>query len=297
MPDDNQDTTPPAEESAQLAAVPEPAQAQDEALFTPMGPDASLLDVIDNVCRQVQARRGKPCTFVAIPRVLALRASAERAEVCKKTMLEQHWQALLDGNIKAMLLALPHEGRSIPVIALEMPAPMVAGWSYALPRYVEAEGFEEHHEYTGVPFSRLLWDKGEGSRIPELCRKVLHYCLPLINRKPAEAFQMVTAQAREARPLVTGPQGELQHLPEDPEVAIKAFLAGMDERREAIDKELATKGMIGLEFSGDLPPDLLAVMKAAFAERHNALAEFGPHPAKPGWFALVATPMGLATGE
>jgi hypothetical protein len=289
MTDDTDNQPIPAPESAQPAA--------DDALFTPLPPDASILDVIDNVCRQVQARRGKPCTFVAIPRILALRASAERAEACKKTMLEQHWQALLDGRIKAMLLALSHEGRSLPVVAMEMPAPMVAGWSYALPRYVEAEGFEEHPEYAGVPFSRLLWDKGEAGRIPELCRKALNYCLPLINRKPAEAFQMVQAQARDARPLVMADQGELQQLPDEPEVAIKAFLDGMEERREMIQKALDRDGMFGMEFNGDLPPDVLAAMKAAFAERHNALAEFGPHPVKRGWFALVATPMGLATGE
>jgi hypothetical protein len=289
MTDDTDNQPMPAPESAQHAA--------DDALCTPLPPDANILDVIDNVCRQVQARRGKPCTFVAIPRILALRASAERAEACKKTMLEQHWQALLDGRITAMLLALPHEGRSLPVVAMEMPAPMVAGWSYALPRYVEAEGFEEHPEYAGVPFSRLLWDKGEAARIPELCRKVLNYCLPLINRKPAEAFQMVQAQAAAARPLDHAGAGELQQLPDEPEVAIKAFLDGMEERREMIQKALDRDGMFGMEFNCEIEPDLLAAMKAAFAERHNALAEFGPHPAKPGWFALVATPMGLATGE
>lgn len=276
-----------------------PADSQPEA-FAPLPGDTPILEVIANVRRQCRAKHGKPAAFVAIPRKLAVAVAGDRATEVRKVILDAHLESLLDGRITVMLLALPADepdGDPLPVIAMDMPTPMVAAWTHKLPRWVAAEGFEEHPDYAAVPFSRYLWDKGEAVRIPEMCAKLLNYCLDIAKRRPANAFQVVYHQHENARPLKMPHAGDAERLPEDPELAWAAIEAGLDERAGHIRQELDRAGMFGVEFEGDVGDDMAAKLKAAFADKFKALAEYGPHPVKAGWFALVATPMGLATGE
>lgn len=271
----------------------------EQPAFAPLPPDTPILAVIADVQAQCLAKYGKPASFIALPRQLALAVAGDRAAQAQKVMHEQNMECLLDGRLKAVLLALPAaEGRpALPVVALDMPAPMVAAWTHVLPRYVENEGFEEHPEYAAVPFSRTLWDAQEFKRIPELCSKILNYCVDIINRKPAAAFQMVIHQAANARPLTMPKAAEAESLPSDPAIAWAAIEAGIDERAAEIKAALAKDGMFGIEFDGDLNDDLKAKLKGAFAAKFAALAEYGPHPFKQGWFSLVATPFGLEVAQ
>jgi hypothetical protein len=278
--------------------TPPPAEASPPA-FTPLPPDTPILAAIADVQAQCLAKWGKPASFIAVPRQLALAVAGDRAAQSQKNIHESHMECLLDGRLKAVLLVLPgaEGGPAVPVIALEMPAPMVAGWTHVLPRYVEAQGLEEHPDYAAVPFSRQLWDSGQGEDIPALCAKLLAYCVDLINRKPAAAYQMVIHQAANARPLVMPKAAEVEDLPADPAIAWAAIESGLDERAEAIKAALAKTGVFGMEFNGDLEDDIKAKLKAAFAERFGCLADYGPHPLKSGWYCLIATPFSVVTGE
>jgi hypothetical protein len=97
-------------------------------------------------------------------------------------------------------------------------------------------------------------------------------------------------QWQNARPLQGEGQGHAEMLPEDPALAWAAIEAGLEEHGDMIRQELSRKGAYGMEFDGELDPDLVSKFQDAFASRFHALAEYGPHPMKPGWFALVATP-------
>lgn len=266
--------------------------------FAPLPGDTPMLEVLATMARQLRAKTGKPPSFLAIPRKLALTVAGERAAQ-KRTMLEDGFmRACLDGRLPSILLALPVEpdGPAVPVVALDMPAPLAAAWNWPVPRFAANEGFEEHPVYAACPFSRYLWDKGEGGRIPALTKKLLNWCVSRIQTQAAPVHQPVIGQEAQARPLMM-PDAEAEMLPDDPAVAIAAIEAGLEERREDIRKALDISGMYGMEFNGELPEPILDGLKAAFSAKFQALAEYGPHPAKPGWFALVATPMGLTTGE
>lgn len=280
------DTTP------DTPAIPEP-----EA-FAPLPGDTPMLEVLATLARQLRAKTGKPPSFMAIPRKLALTVAGERAAQ-KQTMLEDGFmRACLDGRLPSILLALPVEpdGPAVPIVALDMPAPLAAAWNWPVPRFARNEGFEEHPVYAACPFSRHLWDIGEGRLIPQLTKKLLNWCVARIQTQAASVHQPVIGQERQARPLMM-PDARAEMLPDDPAVAIAAIEAGLEERREEIRKALDIAGMYGMEFNGELPEPILMGLKYAFSAKFQALAEYGPHPAKPGWFALVATPMGLTTGE
>ena len=270
----------------------------DTDAYSPLPPDAPLLTVLAKLAAQLRAKTGKGPAFCAIPRKLALRLAGERA-AAKQTILDEGFQtACLDARVPTLLLALPVEegGPAVPVVAIDMPAPLAAAWTRPLPRFAAREGFEEHPVYAACPFSRQLWDAGEGVRIPQLCRKVLQFCHVHAQSQAAPAFLPVMEQWQNARPLQGEGQGHAEMLPQDPAIAWAAIEAGLDEHVAMIRAELSRKGAYGMEFDGELAPDLVSKLKAAFAERFRALAEYGPHPYKPGWFALVATPMGLETG-
>lgn len=261
--------------------------------FAPLPPETPLLAVLAAMNRQCLAKTGRPAGFMAIPRKLALPLAGERAEQ-KQTIVEDDFaRACLDGRIPALLLAVPVEpdGPAIPVIAIDMPSPLAAAWTTKLPRFAANEGFEEHPVYAGCPFSRLLWDKDEGARIPQLTRKILAYCHDIAKRKPAHAFQPVMGQFERTRPLVMAAQEAPEALPDDPALAWATIELGLEEHASQIEAELAKRAAYGMEFDGELAPEIVAKFQAAFAERFKALAEYGPHPYKPKWFALVATPM------
>lgn len=267
-------------------------------VFAPLPPETPLLQVLASMARQCRAKHGKPASFMAIPRKLALPLAGERAQE-KQTIIEDGFaRACLDGRITALLLALPVEpdGQAIPVIAIDMPSPLAAAWTRPLPRFAANEGFEEHPVYAACPFSRLLWDKGEGARIPQLTKKILAFCHDHAQRQPAPVFQPVMGQFERARPLAMPERPEPEALPDDPALAWATIEAGLEEHAAAINAELAKRGAYGIEFDGPLSEEIVGKFQAAFAERFKALAEYGPHPYKPGWFALVATPMGLETG-
>lgn len=266
--------------------------------FHPLPPETPLLEVLANMARQCRAKHGKPATFMAIPRKLALPLAGERAEQMNTIIEDGFARACLDGRIPALLLAVPVEpdGPAIPIIAIDMPSPLAAAWTRQLPRFAEAEGFEAHPVYAACPFSRLLWDKGDGARIPGLTRRILAFCHDYAKHKPAPVFQPVMGQFDRARPLMMADQAEPEALPDDPALAWATIELGLEEHGSQIAAELAKKGAYGMEFDGELDPDIIAKFQAAFAERFKALAEYGPHPYKPGWFALVATPMALETG-
>lgn len=279
MPDD--DTTPPD------------TQPDPEA-FAPLPPDTPLLTVLGTLARHIKAKTGKPASFMAIPRKLALPLAGERA-AAKQTVLEEDFmRACLDARLPAMLLAVPVEpdGPAIPVVAIDMPAPLAAAWNWPVPRFAHNEGFEEHPVYAACPFSRTMWDRGDGRDIPALCRRLLDWCKAHAETRPAPVFQPVWGQAAAARPLV-GQSQDAERLPDDPALAWPAIEAGLEAHAEAIRKELATKGIYGMEFDGELPEDIVSNFKSAFVDKFSALAEYGPHPLRPGWFALVATPMTL----
>jgi hypothetical protein len=250
------------------------------------------------MARQCRAKHGKPATFMAIPRKLALPLAGERAEQMNTIIEDGFARACLDGRIQSLLLAVPVEpdGPAIPVIAIDMPSPLAAAWTRTLPRFAEREGFEEHPVYAACPFSRLLWDKGDGARLPGLTRRILVFCHDYAMHKPAPVFQPVIGQFDRARPLAMSAQAEPEALPDDPAIAWATIEAGLDAHSSQITAELAKRGAFGMEFDGELAPEIVIKFQAAFAERFKALAEYGPHPYKPGWFALVATPMGLETG-
>ena len=279
--------------------MPDTPDTQPAEEFYPLPPDTSLLDVLAAMARQCRAKHGKPAAFMAIPRKLALPLAGERAEA-KQTIVEDDFaRACLDGRIPALLMAVPVEpdGPAIPVIAIDMPSPLAAAWTRPLPRYAANEGFEEHPVYAACPFSRLLWDKGEGARIPQLTRRILAFCHEHAKRHPAPVFQAVMGQHDRARPLVMAAQSEPEALPDDPALAWATIEAGLEEHAGLIQAELAKKGVYGMEFDGELSPEIIAKFQAAFAERFKALAEYGPHPYKPGYFVLAATPMGLEIGQ
>lgn len=274
-----------------------PALPEPEA-FAPLPGDTPMLQVLATLARQIRAKTGKPPSFMAIPRKLALTVAGERAAE-KQTMLEDAFmRACLNGRLPAVLLALPVEpdGPAVPIVALEMPVPLAAAWHWPVPRFAVNEGFEEHPVYAACPFSRELWDKGEGMRIPQLTKKVLDWCVSRIQTQAAPVHQPVIGQERQARPLMA-PEMQAEMLPEEIDAAQQAVSICMDERQVEIRKALNVAGMYGIEFDGQLPEPLIECLKKAFAERFQALAEYGPHPLKKGWFAMVATPMGLATGE
>jgi len=269
--------------------------ATPEEVFTPLPPETPLLEVLATMARQCLAKHGKPATFMAIPRKLALRLAGERAEQ-KLTMVEDDFaRACLDGRIPALLLAVPVEpdGPVIPVIAIDMPSPLAAAWTRQLPRFAANEGFEEHPVYAACPFSRLLWDKGEGDRLPGLTRRILYFCHDHAMHKAAPVFQPLWGQDAAARPLMMPAQAEPETLPDDPALVWAAIEAGLEEHGSQIEAELAKRGAYGMEFDGELDPEIVGKFQAAFAERFKALTEYGPHPYKPGCFALVATPMGV----
>jgi hypothetical protein len=269
-----------------------------EEVFHPLPPETPLLQVLAYMNRQCQAKTGKPAAFFAIPRKLALPLAGERAEA-KFTIVEDDFaRACLDGRISALLLALPVEpdGPAIPVIAIDMPSPLAAAWTRPLPRFAAREGFEEHPVYAACPFSRLLWDKGDGARIPQLTRRILAFCHDHAQRQPAPVFQAVIGQHERARPLVMAAQEAPEALPDDPALAWATIEEGLEAHAGLIQAELAKKGVYGMEFDGELSPEIVAKFQAAFAERFKALAEYGPHPYKPGYFVLAATPMGLEAG-
>lgn len=279
--------------------MPDTDNTQPEAeVFAPLPPETPLLEVLAYMNRQCRAKTGKPAAFFAIPRKLALPLAGERAEA-KQTIVEDDFaRACLDGRIPVLLLALPVEpdGPAIPVIAIEMASPLAAAWTWPLPRFAAREGFEEHPVYAACPFSRLLWDKGEGARIPQLTRKILAFCHDHAQRQAAPVFQAVMGQHERARPLIMAAQEAPEALPDDPALAWATIEEGLEAHGGLIQAELAKRGVYGMEFDGELAPEIVGKFKAAFAERFRALAEYGPHPYKPGWFALVATPMGLETG-
>jgi hypothetical protein len=261
--------------------------------FHPLPPDTSLLEVLAYMARQCRAKTGKPAAFMAIPRKLALPLAGERAEA-KQTIVEDDFaRACLDGRISALLMAVPVEpdGPAIPVIAIDMPSPRAAAWTRPLPRYAANEGFEEHPVYAACPFSRLLWDKGEGARIPQLTRRILAFCHDHATRHPAPVFQAVMGQHGRARPLVMAAQSEPEALPDDPALAWATIEAGLEEHADMIKASLVKRGVFGMEFDGELSPEIIAKFQTAFAERFKSLAEYGPHPYKPGFFVLAATPM------
>lgn len=267
-------------------------------VFAPLPPETPLLAVLAYMNRQCRAKTGKPAAFFAIPRKLALPLAGERAEA-KLTIVEDDFaRACLDGRISALLLALPVEpdGPAIPVIAIDMPSPLAAAWTRPLPRFAAREGFEEHPVYAACPFSRLLWDKGEGARIPQLTRRILAFCHDHAQRQPAPVFQAVMGQHDRARPLVMAAQEAPEALPDDPALAWATIEEGLEAHAGLIQAELAKKGVYGMEFDGELSPEIVGKFQAAFAERFKALAEYGPHPYKPGYFVLAATPMGLEMG-
>lgn len=269
-----------------------------EEVFAPLPPETPLLAVLAYMNRQCRAKTGKPAAFMAVPRKLALPLAGERAEA-KLTIVEDDFaRACLDGRISALLLAVPVEpdGPAIPVIAIDMPSPLAAAWTRPLPRFAAREGFEEHPVYAACPFSRLLWDKGEGARIPQLTRRILAFCHDHAQRQPAPVFQAVMGQHERARPLVMAAQEAPEALPDDPALAWATIEEGLETHAGLIQAELAKKGVYGMEFDGELSPEIVAKFQAAFAERFKALAEYGPHPYKPGYFVLAATPMGLETG-
>lgn len=264
----------------------------DPDAYSPLPPDAPLLTVLSKLAAQLRAKTGKGPAFCAIPRKLALRLAAERA-AAKQTILDEGFQrACLDARVPALLLALPVEegGPAVPVVAIDMPAPLAAAWTRPLPRFAAHEGFEEHPVYAACPFSRKLWDAQEGGRIPQLCRKVLQFCHEHAQSQPAPVFLPVMEQWQNARPLQGEGQGHAEMLPEDPAIAWAAIEAGLEEHAGMIRQEMSRKGAYGMEFDGELDPGLVGKMKEAFASQFQALAEYGPHPLKPGWFALVATP-------
>lgn len=266
---------------------------QEAEVFAPLPPETPLLQVLAYMNRQCRAKTGKPAAFFAIPRKLALPLAGERAEA-KFTIVEDDFaRACLDGRISALLLALPVEpdGPAIPVIAIDMPSPLAAAWTRPLPRFAAREGFEEHPVYAACPFSRLLWDKGEGGRIPQLTRRILAFCHDHAQRHPAPVFQPVMGQHDRARPLVMAAQEAPEALPDDPALAWATIEEGLEAHAGLIQTELAKKGVYGMEFDGELDPEIVAKFQAAFAERFKALAEYGPHPYKPGYFVLAATPM------
>jgi len=261
--------------------------------FHPLPPETPLLQVLAYMARQCRAKTGKPAAFMAIPRKLALPLAGERAEA-KMTIVEDDFaRACLDGRIPALLMAVPVEpdGPAIPVIAIDMPSPLAAAWTRPLPRYATNEGFEEHPVYAACPFSRLLWDKGEGARIPQLTRRIMAFCHDHAQRQPAPVFQPCHGQEAAARPLVMAAQAEPEALPDDPALAWATIEEGLEVHAGLIQAELAKKGVYGMEFDGELSPEIVAKFQAAFAERFKALAEYGPHPYKPGFFVLAATPM------
>lgn len=266
--------------------------------FAPLPGDTPMLTVLATLARQLRAKTGKPPSFMAVPRKLALTVAGERAAQ-KQTMLEDGFmRACLDGRLPAILLAVPVEpdGPAVPVVALEMPSPLAAAWTWPVPRFAANEGFEEHPVYAACPFSRYLWDKGEGTRIPQLTKKLLEWCVSRIQTQAAPVHQPVIGQEAQARPLVVS-TGEAEPLPDDPAIALAAVEASMEERAAQIAKDLEVRGAIGLEFPGEVHEDVVAGIKRLFADKFKALAEYGPHPVKPGWYCLVATPMGLATGD
>lgn len=267
--------------------------------FHPLPPETPLLTVLATMARQCRAKTGRAPGFIAIPRKLALPLAGERAEQ-KMTIVEDGFaRACLDGRITALLMAVPVEpdGPAIPVLAIDMPSPLAAAWPTKLPRFAENEGFEEHPTYAACPFSRLLWDKDEATRIPQLIRKILAYCHDIAKRKPAPVFQPVMGQHDRARPLAMSAQSEPEALPDDPSMAWATIEAGLDAHGAQINAELAKRGAYGIEFDGELAPDIVGRFQAAFAERFKALIEYGPHPYKPGWYAMVATPISLETGS
>lgn len=270
-----------------------------EEVFAPLPPETPLLQVLASMNRQCRAKTGKPAAFMAVPRKLALPLAGERAQE-KQTIVEDDFaRACLDGRIPALLLAVPVEpdGPAIPVIAIDMPNPLAAAWTWPLPRFAAREGFEEHPVYAGCPFSRLLWDKGEGARIPQLTRRILAFCHDHAQRQAAPVFQPVMGQFEAARPLMMAAQEAPEALPDDPALAWATIEEGLEVHAGLIQAELAKKGVYGMEFDGELSPEIVAKFQAAFAERFKALAEYGPHPYKPGYFVLAATPMGLEIGQ
>jgi hypothetical protein len=264
-----------------------------EEVFAPLPPETPLLTVLATMNRQCRAKTGRPAAFMAIPRKLALPLAGERAEQMNTIIEDGFARACLDGRIPALLLAVPVEpdGPAIPIIAIDMPSPLAAAWTRQLPRYAEAEGFEAHPVYAACPFSRLLWDKGEGARIPGLTRRILAFCHNYAKHKPAPVFQPVMGQFDRARPLMMAAQEAPEALPDDPALAWATIEAGLEEHAAMIKAELAKKGVYGMEFDGELVPEIVGKFRAAFAERFAALAEYGQHPYKAGCFALVATPM------
>ena len=270
-----------------------------EEVFAPLPPETPLLAVLAYMNRQCRAKTGKPAAFMAVPRKLALPLAGERAEA-KLTIIEDGFaRACLDGRIASLLLAVPVEpdGPAIPVIAIEMASPLAAAWTRPVPRFARNEGFEEHPVYAGCPFSRLLWDKGEGGRIPQLTRKILAFCHDVAQRQAAPVFQAVMGQHERARPLVMAAQEAPEALPDDPALAWATIEEGLEAHGGLIQAELAKKGVYGMEFDGPLSEDIVGKFAAAFAERFKALAEYGPHPYKPGYFVLAATPMKLEIGQ
>lgn len=277
--------------------MPDTTQPEVEA-FAPLPPETPILTVLATMARQCRAKLGKPPSFMAIPRKLALVLAGERAQE-KQTIIEDGFaRACLDGRIPALLLAVPVEpdGPAIPVIAIDMPSPLAAAWTWPVPRFAANEGFEEHPVYAACPFSRRLWDGGEPERIPQLTKRLLAFCHEHAKSKAAPVFQPVVGQHDRARPLAMPAQAEPEALPDDPALAWATIEAGLDEHGSLIEAELAKRGVYGMEFDGELAPEIVGKFKAAFAERFRALAEYGPHPYKAGWFALVATPMELETG-
>lgn len=258
----------------------------------PLPPDAPLLTVLAKLAAHLRAKTGKGPAFCAIPRKLALMLAGERATEMKTILEDDFISACLDARLPAMLLALPVEegGPAIPVVAIDMPAPLAAAWTRPLPRFAEREGFEEHPVYAACPFSRKLWDAQEGGRIPQLCRKVLQFCHEHAQTQPAPAFLAVPGQLEAARPLQGQGIAQPEPLPDDPAIAWATIEAGLEEHGEMIRQELAKKGMYGMEFDGELPTELVSKFQDAFADQFQALAEYGPHPFKPGSFVIVATP-------
>lgn len=253
-------------------------------------PDTPITALLADVARQIRENTNKAPSFFAIPRKLALKLVSERAEALGKPILTPHMETLLDARVPTLLLAmLVEEGQdAVPILAIDMQMPMVAGWTWPLPRFVQVEGFEEHPEYPAMPFSRKLWDGGKGHGIPNLLYRVQKKCVDLAY-KPAPAFATCMDQFNAARPLQQPAPADADRLSDDPAIAIAAIEEGMEERAELIEKTLAETGVFGCEFEAKLHPDVLEKLPELWREKFGAHCEIGPHPKKAGWLALVAT--------
>jgi hypothetical protein len=265
--------------------------------FAPLPPDTPILDVLATVARQVQVKTGKPASFLAVPRKLAVVIAGDRAAQVGKPLLPSQMQALLDGRLQEVLLVIPGPtGQPLPVVCLPMVAPLAGGWNWPLPRYARDGIVCEHPEYPSLPFSTQMWDNDQKEEIPHRCNKLRQFIADQAKRHATVAHQPVTGQFEAARPLQMPTPAQAERLPEDPMLAWATLEAGLEEKAADIRGSIERKGAFGMEFDGELPEEVLTNLKDSFLAKFQCLVTYGPHPAKEGWFALVATPTTLAYG-